>query len=71
MPVMPPDAVTIREAAQLLGLDEVTLSHLAEDRQIPAVRSEDRWLFSRKSLQKWQKLRGMGSPGRGDADGKK
>ena len=31
--MIPADAVTIREAAQLLGLDEVTLSHLAEDRQ--------------------------------------
>jgi excisionase family DNA binding protein len=55
---MPPDAVTIREAAQLLALDEVTLSHLAEDRQIPAVKVDDRWVFSRKSLQKWQRLRG-------------
>ena len=56
---MPPDAVTIREAAQLLALDEVTLSHLAEDRQIPAVKVDDQWVFSRKSLQKWQRLRGV------------
>ena len=77
---MPPDAVTIREAAQLLALDEVTLSHLAEDRQIPAVKVDDQWVFSRKSLQKWQRLRGSGAhlstpdavpPSRRDADGKK
>jgi len=29
---------------------------LAEDRQIPAVKVEDEWVFSRKSLQKWQRL---------------
>jgi len=57
VPVPPPDAVAIKEAAKLLALDEVTLAHLAEDRQIPAVKVEGQWVFSRKSLQKWQGLR--------------
>ncbi|HSE96319.1 MAG TPA: helix-turn-helix domain-containing protein [Methylomirabilota bacterium] len=75
--VIPPDAVTLTEAAKLLTLDEVTLSHLAEDRQVPAIKVDGQWMFSRKSLQKWQRLRGSGayfsasdpgSPGRRDSD---
>jgi hypothetical protein len=51
------DPMTMKEASQLVALDEVTLAHLAEDRQVPAVRVENQWVFSRKSLQKWQRLR--------------
>ena len=51
------DAITVKEASQLLALDEVTLAHLAEDRQLPGVKVEKQWVFSRKSLQKWQRLR--------------
>lgn len=50
------DAMTVKEASQYLALDERTLAALADDRQVPAVRAEDRWVFSRKSLQKWQEL---------------
>jgi excisionase family DNA binding protein len=49
--------MTMKEASQYLALDERTLTHLAEDRQVPAVRVADQWVFSRKSLQKWQGLR--------------
>ncbi len=52
------DPMTMQEASKYLALDETTLAHMAEDRQIPAVRLDDRWVFSRKSLQKWQGLRG-------------
>ena len=51
------DPMTTKEASQYLALDEVTLTHLAEDRQIPAVKADGQWVFSRKSLQKWQQLR--------------
>jgi hypothetical protein len=51
------DTITMKDASKLLALDEVTLAHLAEDRQVPAVKVEDQWVFSRKSLQKWQTLR--------------
>jgi len=47
----------MKEASKLLGLDETTLRHMAEDRQIPAVKVGTQWVFSRKSLQKWQDLR--------------
>jgi excisionase family DNA binding protein len=51
------DAMTMKEASKYLALDEVTLAHLAEDRQIPAVKVGNQWVFSRKSLQKWRGLR--------------
>lgn len=51
------DPMSVQEASQLLALDELTLAHLAEDRQVPAVKVDDAWVFSRKSLQKWQRLR--------------
>lgn len=51
------DAMSMQEASRFLALDEVTLAHLAEDRQVPATKVEDAWVFSRKSLQKWQRLR--------------
>ena len=55
------DPMTMKEAAQFLALDERTLAHLAEDRQVPAIRVADHWVFSRKSLQKWQVLRARAS----------
>ncbi len=51
------DAMTMTEASKYLALDEITLAHMAEDRQVPAVKVENQWIFSRKSLQKWQGLR--------------
>lgn len=51
------DAITMKEASEYLALDEITLASMAEDRQVPAVKVENQWLFSRKSLQKWQEVR--------------
>jgi excisionase family DNA binding protein len=50
------DAMTVKEASTYLALDESTVARLAEARQIPAVKVADEWVFSRKSLQKWQRL---------------
>jgi excisionase family DNA binding protein len=50
------DAMTVKEASAYLSLDETTVARLAEARQIPAVKVADEWVFSRKSLQKWQRL---------------
>jgi excisionase family DNA binding protein len=49
--------MTMTEASKYLALDERTLHHMAEDRLVPAVRVDGQWVFSRKSLQKWQGLR--------------
>jgi excisionase family DNA binding protein len=51
------DAMTVKEVSSYLALDEATVAQMAESRQIPAVKVEEQWLFSRKSLQKWQWLR--------------
>ena len=51
------DPMSMKEASTYLALDEITLAHLAEDRQVPAIRIENQWVFSRKSLQKWRRLR--------------
>ncbi|MBI3458536.1 MAG: helix-turn-helix domain-containing protein [Candidatus Rokubacteria bacterium] len=50
------DAMTVEEASAYLALDEATLARMAEARQIPAVKVDKQWVFSRKSLQKWQRL---------------
>lgn len=50
------DAMTVKEASTYLALDEGTVARMAETRQIPAVKVEGGWVFSRKSLQKWQRL---------------
>jgi len=50
------DAMTVKEASTYLALDEATLARMAEARQIPAVKIEDQWLFSKKSLQTWRHL---------------
>jgi hypothetical protein len=51
------DPMNAQEASSYLALDESTVTRLAETRQIPAVKGEQGWVFSRKSLQKWQRLR--------------
>ena len=58
------DPMTVKEASSYLALDEGTLARLAEARQIPAVKVEDQWVFSRKSLQKWQRLQHHGRSAR-------
>jgi excisionase family DNA binding protein len=55
--------MTVKEASTYLALDEATVARMAEARQIPAVKVEDQWLFSKKSLQKWQILQAR-QPGR-------
>jgi excisionase family DNA binding protein len=51
------DPMTVKEVSTYLALDEGTVARMAEARQIPAVKVENQWVFSRKSLQKWQRLR--------------
>lgn len=51
--------LTVREAAQLLRLGDVTLYRLAQRRKIPAVKVGGSWRFSRGMLEEW--LLGGGS----------
>ena len=56
------DPMTVKEASSYLALDEGTVARMAEARQIPGVKVQEQWVFSRKSLQKWQRLRERRSP---------
>lgn len=51
--------LTVREAAQLLRLGEVTVYRLAQRRKIPAVKVGGSWRFNRGMLEEW--LMGGGS----------
>ncbi len=53
--------ITVREAAQLLRLGEITVYRLAQRHQIPAVKVGGSWRFSRSLLDEW--LKGGGSGG--------
>jgi excisionase family DNA binding protein len=52
--VEPKDVMTATEASQYLAMDEATVTRLAAERRIPAVEVEGRWLFSKKSIDKWR-----------------
>jgi excisionase family DNA binding protein len=52
--VQPKDVMTATEASQYLSMDEATVTRLAAERRIPAVEVEGRWLFSKKSIDKWR-----------------
>jgi hypothetical protein len=52
--LLPKDTMDLKEAARYLAMDEQALARLAADRAIPALQHEGRWLFSRKSIDKWR-----------------
>ncbi|MFQ5898017.1 MAG: helix-turn-helix domain-containing protein [Candidatus Methylomirabilia bacterium] len=54
----PQDTLTLSEASNYLAMDLQTLSQLAEERSIPSMSVDGQWVFSRKSIDKWRRLRG-------------
>lgn len=55
--VIPKDMMTAKEASAYLSMDEATVTRMAAERQIPSVEVEGGWLFSKKSIDKWRRLR--------------
>jgi serine O-acetyltransferase len=53
-PMNPRDAMTVQEASAYLAMDESSLMRMAAERRIPAVEIDGRWVFSRKSIDKWR-----------------
>lgn len=53
--------LTVREAAQLLQVGEVTVYRLAQRRKIPAVKVGGSWRFRRDQLDKWLLAGGSGA----------
>ena len=52
--MLPKDTMDVKEAARYLAMDETTVAQMAIDRLIPAVEHEGKWLFSKKSIDKWK-----------------
>jgi excisionase family DNA binding protein len=55
------DLLTVREAAKLLRLGEITVYRLAQRRKIPAVKVGGSWRFSRGVLEQWLVRGGSGA----------
>jgi excisionase family DNA binding protein len=55
------DLLTVREAARLLRLGEITVYRLAQRRKIPAVKVGGSWRFSRGLLEQWLARGGSGA----------
>ncbi len=53
--------LTVREAAALLRLGEITVYRLAQRRKIPAVKVGGSWRFSRGMLDEWLRNGGTGA----------
>jgi putative molybdopterin biosynthesis protein len=54
MSVLPKDTMDVKEAARYLAMDEKTVAAMAAERRIPALQHEGKWLFSKKSIDKWR-----------------
>ena len=50
----PKDVLDLAETAKYLGMDESSLKALAVERRIPCLALDGRWVFSKKSLDKWR-----------------
>ena len=57
----PSNLLTVREAAQLFRLGEVTVYRLAQRRKIPAVKIGGSWRFSRGMIEEWLVAGGTGA----------
>ena len=44
----------MKEASQYLAMDEQTVAQMATERRIPASHHDGKWLFSKKSIDKWK-----------------
>jgi excisionase family DNA binding protein len=52
--MLPKDTMDVKEVARYLAMDEKTVAAMAAERRIPALEHEGKWLFSKKSIDKWR-----------------
>ena len=52
--MLPKDTMDVKEASRYLAMDEKVVTQMAVERRIPAVEHEGKWLFSKKSIDKWR-----------------
>ena len=50
----PKDVLNLTEASKYLGMEESSLKLLAAERRIPCLQLDGRWVFSKKSIDKWR-----------------
>jgi excisionase family DNA binding protein len=46
--------MSVQEASKYLAMDEQTITTMATERRIPCLHHEGKWLFSKKSIDKWK-----------------
>ena len=56
--LLPRDTMDVKEASRYLAMDEQTVARMAAERTIPAFQHEGKWLFSKKSIDKWRVRQG-------------
>ena len=54
------DTMTLKEASAYLAMDEATVTRMAAERVIPSMEVEGGWVFSKKSIDKWRRIREKG-----------
>jgi hypothetical protein len=59
--VTPKDVLSLQEASTYLAMDAGTLERLATERRIPSFEMDGRWVFSKKSIDKWRLGHGVGA----------
>jgi hypothetical protein len=52
--LLPKDTMDAKEASRYLAMDEQALVQMAVERRIPALQHDGKWLFSKKSIDKWR-----------------
>ena len=52
--MLPKDTMDVKEASRYLAMDEKVITQMAVERRIPALEHEGKWLFSKKSIDKWR-----------------
>ena len=52
--LLPKDMMDAKEASRYLAMDEQALVQMAVERRIPALQHDGKWLFSKKSIDKWR-----------------
>ena len=46
--------MSVQECSQYLSMDEKTITAMAAERRIPCLDQDGKWLFSKKSIDKWK-----------------
>ena len=52
--LLPKNTMDVKEASRYLAMDEQTVVQMAVERRIPALEHNGKWLFSKKSIDKWR-----------------